>query len=68
MVAPAQYGPVLEAVGTGFGFTVTVVVAVAVQPAAVVTVTVYVPDIAVMDVGMDGFCVASEYPPGPLQE
>ena len=39
IVAPAQYAPVLDAVGTGKGFTVTLVVAVEVQPATV-TVTV----------------------------
>jgi len=68
MVAPAQYEPVLDAVGTGFGFTVTVVVAVAVQPAAVVTVTVYVPDMATVEAAIVGFCVAFVYPAGPLQE
>jgi len=68
MVAPAQYGPALEAVGVGNGFTVTVVVAVAVQPEALVTVTVYVPDMATVEAAIVGFCVAFVYPAGPLHE
>jgi len=68
IVTPAQYGPVLEAVGTGNGFTVTVVVAVAEQLLASVTVTVYVPELTTAAGEMVGFCVALLYAFGPFQE
>jgi len=42
-VAPAQSGPLLEAVTVGVGFTTAVVEAVAVQPSTSVTITVYIP-------------------------
>jgi hypothetical protein len=55
MVAPSQYGPVLDAVAVGFVFTTTTVEFVPVQPPAPVTVTLYVPAIAVVAPGRVGF-------------
>ena len=67
MVEPAQYGPVLETVGTGNGFTTTLVVAVAVQPFNV-AVTVYAPLIAVVELPIVGFWLVEVNPPGPDHE
>lgn len=57
IVAPAQYGPVLVAVGVaGKAFTTTVVApAKLVHPVVFVTVTLYVPAIAVVELAIVGF-------------
>ena len=66
---PAQTGLLLPAVGVaGIGFTVTVVVAAAdVQPLTV-TVTEYVPDAAVVEAAITGFCVLEVKALGPVHE
>jgi hypothetical protein len=68
IVAPAQYGPVFEAVGVvGMGLTTTLVVPAAdVQPLTV-TVTEYVPASAVVALERVGFCNAEVKPVGPVQ-
>ena len=69
IVAPAQYGPPLDAVGVaGVGLTTTVVVPAAeVQPETVI-VTEYVPASAVAALVRVGFCRAEVKPFGPVQE
>ena len=69
IVAPAQYGPPLLAVGVcGFAFTVTVVVpAVELQPLTV-AVTEYVPAIAVVALAIVGFCRLEVKLFGPVHE
>ena len=67
IVAPSQYAPLLDAVGTGRGFTVTLVVAVAVQPVRV-TVTVYTPLIAVVEPAIVGVALVEVNAFGPLHE
>jgi hypothetical protein len=59
----------LDAVGAlGIGLTVTVVVpAFEVQPLAV-AVTEYVPDMAVVELEIVGFCSVEVKPFGPVQE
>jgi hypothetical protein len=66
ILAPAQTAILDSAVTTGTGLTVTIVAAVQVTP-PLVTVTVYVPLIAVVEVGRVGFCNVEVNPPGPLQ-
>src|SRR5258705_5213564 len=68
MVAPAQYGPMFEAVGVaGVAFTTTVVVPAAeVQPLTVI-VTEYVPASAAAAFARVGFCRAEVKPFGPIQ-
>ena len=68
MVLPAQTGVLLLAVGVaGIVFTTTVVVpAKLVQPFCV-TVTLYVPAIAVVELGRVGFCVELVNVLGPDQ-
>jgi hypothetical protein len=67
IVAPAQYGPPLDAVGVaGVALTTTdVVPAAEVQP-LVVTVTEYVPASAVVTLERVGFCSAEAKPFGPV--
>src|SRR6476619_7744433 len=67
MVAPAQYGPPLVAVGVaGVALTTTFVVpAGEVQPFTV-TVTEYVPASAVVALTRVGFCCAAVTPFGPV--
>jgi hypothetical protein len=68
IVAPAQYGPVFEAVGVaGVGLTTTLVVPAAdVQPLTVM-VTEYVPASATVTLERVGFCSAEVKPVGPVQ-
>src|SRR5213594_2132854 len=69
IVAPAQYGPVLEAVGAlGIVLTVTVVVPAVEVQTLTVAVTEYVPDIAVVEFAMVGFCRLEVKPFGPVHE
>src|SRR3954453_8294556 len=67
IIPPAQYGPVLDAVGVaGIGLTTTLVVPAAdVQPLTV-TVTEYVPASAVVALARVGFCSAEVKPFGPV--
>src|ERR1043165_7817060 len=67
IVAPAQYGPVFDAVGVaGVALTTTLVVPAAeVQPLTVI-VTEYVPASAVVAFAFVGFCSADEKPFGPV--
>ena len=69
IVAPAQYGPVLLAVGVaGVALTTTFVVPAAeVQPLTVI-VTEYVPASAVVAFARVGFCAAEVKPFGPVHE
>ena len=68
MVDPAQYGPVLVAVGVaGRAFTTTVVVPAKLVHPPTVTVTEYVPAIATVAAGRVGFCNADENAEGPVQ-
>src|SRR5205809_6181295 len=69
IVAPAQYGPPLLAVGVaGMGLTTTFVdPAAEVQPLTV-TVTEYVPPSAVVALVRVGFCSADVKPFGPVHE
>jgi hypothetical protein len=67
MVVPEQYGPVLEAVGVaGTAFTTTEVVPAVLAHPPTVTVALYVPDIAVVELAIVGFCNVEVYPAGPL--
>src|SRR6059058_2516472 len=68
IVAPAQYGPPLLAVGVaGIALTTTFVVPAAeVQPFTVM-VTEYVPASAVVALARVGFCCAEVKPFGPVQ-
>lgn len=66
-VLPSQTGPLLEAVSVSEALITTGVVAVAMQPFELVAVTVYVPAIAVVTLGRDGFCWVDEKPEGPAQ-
>src|SRR3954447_23694975 len=67
MVAPAQYGPLLDAVGVaGVGLTTTLVVPAAdVQPVTVI-VTEYVPASAAVALERVGFCRDDVKPFGPV--
>jgi hypothetical protein len=53
--------------GVGLVFTTTAAVVLAVQPLAFVTVTEYVPDIAVVELAMLGFCEVDVKVFGPDQ-
>ena len=67
MVAPAQYGPVLDgAIGVN-GLMTTLIVAVFLQPLALVTLTVYTPPAAAVTPAMVGFCKFEAKAPGPAQ-
>ena len=67
IVAPAQYGPVLLAVGVaGVGFTTTLVVPAAEVQPLTVTVTEYVPASAVVAFARVGFWSDEVKPFGPL--
>ena len=67
IVAPAQYGPPLLAVGVaGTGFTTTLVVPAALVQPFTVTVTEYVPPSAVVALPRVGFCSAEVKPFGPV--
>jgi len=69
IVAPAQYGPVFDAVGVdGIGFTVTLVVPAAEVQPLTVTVTEYVPPFAVVELAIVGFCSDEVKLFGPLHE
>ncbi len=57
MVPPAQYGPLLDAVGVvGAALTTTLVVPAAEPQVPTVTITEYVPLFAVVALAMVGFC------------
>jgi len=67
MVAPAQYGPPLVAVGVaGMGLTTTEVEPAAEVQPLTVTVTEYVPASAVVALARVGFWSAEVKPPGPV--
>jgi len=67
MVAPAQYGPVFDAVGVaGVGFTTTLVVPAAELQPVTVIVTEYVPASAVAAFERVGFCSDEVKPFGPI--
>ena len=67
MVAPAQYGPVFDAVGVaGVGFTTTLVVPAAELQPLTVIVTEYVPASAVAAFERVGFCSDDVKPFGPV--
>ena len=66
-VLPSQTGPLLEAVSVSVALITTAVVAVVMHPFELVAVTVYVPAIAVVTLGRDGFCWVDEKPEGPAQ-
>ena len=69
IVAPAQYGPVLDAVGVaGRGFTTTVVAPAKLVHPPEVIVTEYVPAIATVAPGLVGFCNADTNAEGPVHE
>jgi hypothetical protein len=69
MVEPAQYGPVLDAVGVaGSAFTTTAVVPAALVQPATVAVTLYVPAIAVVAPVLVGFCNVDVNALGPVHE
>ena len=67
-VLPEQTGELLEAAGVaGVAFTTTAVVPIPdVQPATV-TVTLYVPAIATVAAGREGFCSDEVNAEGPVQ-
>jgi hypothetical protein len=68
IVAPAQYGPVFEAVGVaGDGLTMTVVLPAAEVQPLTVTVTEYVPALASV-AGSVGFWSVEVKPFGPVHE
>ena len=67
IVLPAQYGPVLLAVGVaGALFTTTPVVPAGEVQVPIVRVTEYVPAFAVVALGIVGFCCVEVKPFGPL--
>ena len=67
IVAPAQYGPLFDAVGVaGIGLTTTLVVPAAEVQPLTVTVTEYVPASAVVAFARVGFCSAEVKPFGPV--
>src|SRR4051795_3037493 len=69
IVAPAQYGPPLDAVGVaGVGLTVTEVEPAAEVQPLTVTVTEYVPASPVVAFVRVGFCSADVKPFGPVHE
>src|SRR5438132_1284014 len=69
IVAPAQYGPPLLAVGVaGVALTTTEVVPAAEVQPLTVTVTEYVPASAVVAFARVGFCSAEVKPFGPVHE
>ena len=67
IVPPVQTGELAVAVGVaGTAFTTTAVVAAALVHPPTVTVTLYVPAIAVVAEGRDGFCTAEVKVEGPV--
>src|SRR5437764_821089 len=69
IVAPAQYGPPLFAVGVaGMALTTTLVLPAAEAQALTVMVTKYVPASAVVAFARVGFCSAEVKPFGPVHE
>jgi hypothetical protein len=66
IVAPAQYGPVLLAVGVAGWFTTTLVVPAADGQLLTVAVTEYVPASAVVALERVGFCSEDVKPFGPV--
>src|SRR5947208_3490633 len=69
IVAPTQYGPPLLAVGVaGMVLTTTSVVPAAEGQPLTVTVTEYVPALAIVALGIVGFCSEEVKPFGPVHE
>jgi hypothetical protein len=66
IVAPAQYGPPLDAGGVAGAFTTTVVVPAAEVQPLTVAVTEYVPASGVVALARVGFCSADVKPFGPV--
>lgn len=65
---PSQTGPLLAGPGVkGVAFTTTFTVAGALVHPFTVAVTLYVPDIAVVEDGIVGFCVVELNEFGPVQ-